>query len=161
MEVLSPRPANIQIKAHPTTEKPNADAAADAAERALKDKEHAPAPPEWVIQPPMRAGGLSEKFRSGKYLGKGGFAICHEGSLGAKKYAMKIVRAKMHQKKTEEKVRSCSIDPYILATNPPASFVLSYRSTPSYDIQALLNFIVPLCLRKAYTLFWNYAPTAR
>lgn len=104
MEALSPRPANIQIKAQPTKEKVSADAAIQGSERSLKDKEHAPAPPEWVVQPPMRVGGLSERFRSGKYLGKGGFAICHEGTLGAKKYAMKIVRAKMHQKKTEEKV---------------------------------------------------------
>lgn len=104
MEALSPRPANIQIKAQPIKEKVSADAAVQGSERSLKDKEHAPPPPEWVIQPPTRVGGLSEKFRSGKYLGKGGFAICHEGTLGVKKYAMKIVRAKMHQKKTEEKV---------------------------------------------------------
>lgn len=111
MDALSPRPANIQIKAHPTKEKDSAPVAAQVSERSLKDKEHAPAPPEWVIQPPMRAGGLSEKFRSGKYLGKGGFAICHEGTLGAKKYAMKIVKAKMHQKKTEEKVLPYSLGP--------------------------------------------------
>jgi hypothetical protein len=104
MEPLSPRSTNIQFKGPSIKEKASADAAAQKAERALKDKEHAPAPPEWVIQPPLRAGGLSERFRSGKYLGKGGFAICHEGSLGAKKYAMKIVKAKMQQKKTEEKV---------------------------------------------------------
>lgn len=104
MEALSPRPANIQIKAQPPKEKVNADAVVQGSERSLKDKEHAPPPPEWVIQPPLRAGGLAEKFRSGKYLGRGGFAICHEGNLGVKKYAMKIVRAKMHQKKTEEKV---------------------------------------------------------
>lgn len=108
MAALSPRPANIQIKAQPTTEKASANVVVQGSERSLKDKEHAPAPPEWVIQPPIRAGCLSEKFRSGKYLGKGGFAICHEGTLGAKKYAMKIVRAKMHQKKTEEKVLYCS-----------------------------------------------------
>lgn len=113
MEALSPRPANIQIKSQPSKEKAiSADAAAQPSERSLKDKEHAPPPPEWVIQPPMRAGGLGEKFRSGKYLGKGGFAICHEGTLGVKKYAMKIVRAKMHQKKTEEKV--IAIEPFAL-----------------------------------------------
>ena len=113
MEALSPRPANIQIRALPPKEKGSADVAIQGSEKSLKDKEHAPAPPEWVIQPPMRAGGLSEKYRSGKYLGKGGFAICHEGTLGAKKYAMKIVRAQMHQKKTEEKVMLlfCSLSP--------------------------------------------------
>ena len=109
MEPLSPRPANIQIKAHPTKDKATVDTAAQNAEKALKDKEHAPAPPEWVIQPPIRAGGLAERYRSGRFLGKGGFAICHERTLGAKKYAMKIVKAKMHQKKTEEKVCDCTL----------------------------------------------------
>lgn len=104
MAALSPRSVNIQIKAPSNKAKAIADDAAIRAERALKDKEHAPPPPDWVIQPPMRPGGISEKFRSGKYLGKGGFAICYEGTLGVKKYAMKIVKAKMHQRKTEEKV---------------------------------------------------------
>ena len=47
----------------------------------------------------------------GKELGKGGFAICYEGTLvgqkrGTKagKFALKIVKAKMALKKMEEKV---------------------------------------------------------
>ena len=47
----------------------------------------------------------------GKELGKGGFAICYEGTLAGQKYgsrstkfALKIVKAKMGMKKMEEKV---------------------------------------------------------
>lgn len=45
----------------------------------------------------------------GRELGKGGFAICYEGTLlGHKhetnKFALKIVKAKMGVKKMEEKV---------------------------------------------------------
>lgn len=86
---------------------------ADAAKKALKEKEYAPAPPEWVIQPPIARGGLAEKFRTGRCLGKGGFAICYEGELRNKRngsnntiFALKIVKAKMSQRKMEEKVRS-------------------------------------------------------
>lgn len=161
MEPLSPRPVNIQMKGHPPKEKAIPDAAAQNAEKALKDKEHAPAPPEWVIQPPLRPGGSPEKFRSGKHLGKGGFAICHEGSLGIKKYAMKIVKAKMHQKKTEEKVKSLQISSHIWSTDSRASFARSCKSMPSYDIRVLSSFIVRSRLRKASMLFWNYVLTDR
>ena len=46
----------------------------------------------------------------GRELGKGGFAICYEGTLLGQKYgknstfALKIVKAKMGLKKMEEKV---------------------------------------------------------
>lgn len=106
MEALSPRSTNIQIKAHPVNEKGKAGAEAPKTEVPRKDKEHPPPPPSWVIQPPLKAGALSEKFRSGRFLGKGGFAICYEGSRGNHKFAMKIVKARMYQQKTEEKVSS-------------------------------------------------------
>ena len=113
MEPLSPRSNNIQIKAKPKTKEKVEDEVkqAEAARKAAKEKEYAPPPPEWVIQPPMPGGLPSEKFKIGKQLGKGGFAICYEGELKSKKkesrrnvFALKIVRAKMSQKKMEEKV---------------------------------------------------------
>ena len=116
MEALSPKSANIQAIPKPTKlkEKELADEEAKRAEeakKALKEKEYAPAPPEWVLQPPIMKGGLAEKFKTGKSLGKGGFAICYEGELrnkgrGAGKtvFALKIVRTYMNQKKMEDKV---------------------------------------------------------
>ena len=90
---------------------------AEIARKAAKEKEYAPPPPEWVMQPPMPGGLLSEKFKIGKQLGKGGFAICYEGELKCKRkalqkniFALKIVRAKMSQKKMEEKV--CQTDAF-------------------------------------------------
>ena len=117
MEALSPRSANIQAKPKLSKlkEKELADddeKKAEAAKKALKEKDYAPAPPEWVLQPPIRKGGLTEKFRTGKCLGKGGFAICYEGELrnkgrGAGKtiFALKIVKTYMNLKKMEDKVR--------------------------------------------------------
>ena len=117
MEALSPRSANIQVKPKVIRQKESADDEAkriEAAKKAQKEKEYAPAPPEWVLQPPINKGELAEKFQTGKCIGKGGFAMCYEGWLrnkrkGADKslYALKVVRANMSQKKMEEKVRWC------------------------------------------------------
>ncbi len=114
MEALSPRSANIQMKPKLLKQKEAADEEAKKAEavrKALKEKDYAPPPPEWVLQPPMAKGGLAEKYRTGKCLGKGGFAICYEGELRSKKsgtgpnvFALKVVKTKMNQKKMEEKV---------------------------------------------------------
>ena len=116
MEALSPRSTNIQakpklskLKEKETAE--NEEKKAEAAKKASKEKDYAPPPPEWVLQPPMIKGGLAEKFRTGNCLGKGGFAICYEGELrnkgrGAGKtvFALKIVKAYMNLKKMEDKV---------------------------------------------------------
>lgn len=115
MEPLSPRSANIQTKQR-RDQKEMADEEArkaEAARKAQKEKEYAPPPPEWVIQPPVTGGALAEKFKTGRLLGKGGFAVCYEGELRSRKngsnkktiFALKIVRSKMNQKKMEEKVR--------------------------------------------------------
>ena len=116
MEALSPRSTNIQAKPKLSKlkEKELADEEekrAEAAKKALKEKDYAPAPPEWVLQPPMAKGALAEKFKTGKCLGKGGFAICHEGELrnkgkaaGKTIFALKIVKTYMNLKKMEDKV---------------------------------------------------------
>ncbi|MCJ1436191.1 Cell cycle serine/threonine-protein kinase cdc5/MSD2 [Xylographa pallens] len=97
-ECLSPRSANIPSKAPPTT-KP-------------KDKNHASPPPKYVIQPQGFLGEPGEKYSMGRELGKGGFAICYEGTLLGQKYgkgstfALKIVKANMGLKKMEEKFRT-------------------------------------------------------
>ena len=116
MEALSPRSANIpskprvQKQIEKTDEEVRKDA--EAAKKAQKEKDYAPPPPEWVLQPPVIKGGLAEKYKTGRCLGKGGFAICYEGELRNKKsgsekkiYALKVVKAKMNQRKMEEKVK--------------------------------------------------------
>ncbi|KAL9102926.1 MAG: hypothetical protein Q9163_001986 [Psora crenata] len=119
MVPLSPRSANIQFKAKAASQKGEKGMAdeeakkAEVARKAAKEKEYASPPPEWVIQPPLSRGGLAEKFRTGRLLGKGGFAIAYEGEWRSKKgaaektvFALKIVRAKMSQRKMEEKFRT-------------------------------------------------------
>ena len=136
MEPLSPRSVNIQAKQKTRQKVPEEDEAkkVEALRKAQKEKEYAPPPPEWVIQPPVAGGALAEKFRTGKLLGKGGFAICYEGELRNKKngsskknvFALKIVRSQMSQKKMEEKVRGPfkSSGPRI---NTVDSFARSFR----------------------------------
>ena len=114
MEALSPRSTNIPSKPRQMKRKETVDEEAkklEAAKKALKEKEYASPPPEWVLQPPMTKGSLAEKFKTGKCLGKGGFAICYEGELCGSKvatknniYALKVVKANMNQRKMEEKV---------------------------------------------------------
>ena len=87
-------------------------ALAKAAERrAEKERNHASTPPTYVLQPPGLDGSFEEKYVTGRLLGKGGFAICHEARLMGPKqkgkgnrFALKIVKAKMGIKKMEEKV---------------------------------------------------------
>ena len=119
MEALSPRSANVQVKPRSMKQKELAeeeDKKADAAKKALKEKEYAPVPPEWVLQPPIAKGGLAEKFRTGRCIGKGGFAMCYEGELRSKQqgmnktiFALKVVKARMSQKKMEEKVSQVAL----------------------------------------------------
>lgn len=112
MEALSPRSSNVQVKPRTSKERALAakKAAADREARELKERNFAPPPPEWVIQPPQNEDKLSEKYKTGEFLGKGGFAICYEGELQPRgnrlptTYALKIVRAEMSQKKMEDKV---------------------------------------------------------
>ena len=115
MEPLSPRHVNIQSKAKAATK---ADVqAVDLKKAALqREKSLADPPPPLVVQPPVEYGSLSEKYKVGAHLGKGGFAICYEGELQCKTpgrrnklYALKVVKAKMTQKKMEDKVRRWSI----------------------------------------------------
>ncbi|MCJ1262204.1 Cell cycle serine/threonine-protein kinase cdc5/MSD2 [Lobaria immixta] len=113
MEALSPRSTNIQVKPKPFDEKDFAAVEVAKVEEKPKEKEHASPPPLWVLQPPLKPGLLAEKFQTGNFLGKGGFAICYEGELRGKrngagncKFAMKIVKAKMPQTKISDKFRT-------------------------------------------------------
>ena len=138
MEALSPRSANIPTKSRSMKQKEvvEEDAKkAEAAKKALKEKDYAPPPPEWVLQPPIAKGGLAEKFKTGQCLGKGGFAMCYEGELRGRKagtestvFALKVVKAKMSQRKMEEKVHSDWHDCESRSTNHD---IVSNRATDS------------------------------
>jgi hypothetical protein len=104
MEALSPRSTNQMIKPQPMERKVldrNA-AAAAAAQKAASSKNHAPPPPSLIIEPEENG----ERYSTGAFLGKGGFAICYEGTLlrNNRVFAMKVVRSEMAQKKMQEKV---------------------------------------------------------
>lgn len=77
-------------------------AAATATQKTSTSKNHADPPPSIVTEP--EEGG--ERYSMGAFLGKGGFAVCYEGTLArnGRVFAMKVVRSQMPQKKMEEKV---------------------------------------------------------
>lgn len=66
-------------------------------------KNHADPPPSIVTEPEEDA----EQYSIGGFLGKGGFAVCYEGTLArnGRVFAMKVVKSQMPQKKMEEKVQ--------------------------------------------------------
>lgn len=105
MEALSPRSTNLPIKKKESETRqkvdPNAPAAAPA-QKPAPSKVHAPPPPPIVTEP----GEDGERYSTGQFLGKGGFAVCYEGKLlrNGRVFAMKVVKSEMHQKKMAEKV---------------------------------------------------------
>ena len=103
MEALSPRDANQHLRKQPVT-KPKA----AAAKPMSKEKDHPPPPPPAVIEPVSLDRKDGAVYRTGKLLGKGGFAICYEARLAGTKqlYALKVVKSHMPQKKMEQKVLS-------------------------------------------------------
>lgn len=103
MEALSPRDANAQVRAkQPAQQK----AKGPVAKLAGKEKDHPPPPPAEVLEPPSSDRPNGAIYQTGRCLGKGGFAICYEGQLAGTKrrYALKIVKSHMPQKKMEQKV---------------------------------------------------------
>lgn len=111
MEALSPLSTNLPVKpkANVNRVKPDQEAAAAAAAQKAappKHQHHARPPPPVVTEP----GEDGERYATGPFLGKGGFAICYEGKLlrNGRVFAMKVVKSEMNQRKMEEKVRECA-----------------------------------------------------
>ncbi|KAL1969222.1 hypothetical protein VTN77DRAFT_476 [Rasamsonia byssochlamydoides] len=109
MEALSPRSTNLPLKQKTSATRqkvdPNAPAPAAApAPKTAPSKIHAPPPPAIVTEP----GEDGERYATGAFLGKGGFAVCYEGKLlrNGRVFALKVVRSEMHQKKMAEKFRT-------------------------------------------------------
>lgn len=104
MEALSPRSTNQKIKPKESMERKLLDKKAVAAgQKAPATKDHHAQPPPAIVTEPEED---AERYSTGAFLGKGGFAICYEGRLlrNGRVFAMKVVKAEMKQKKMEEKV---------------------------------------------------------
>lgn len=106
MEALSPRSTNQIMKPKVTMERKLLDKNAAAARAAPKPpamKDHHAQPPPAIVTEPDE---VAERYSTGAFLGKGGFAICYEGRLmrNGRVFAMKVVKSEMKQKKMEEKV---------------------------------------------------------
>jgi hypothetical protein len=101
MEALSPRDVNAHMRAKPAPQKP-----AHPPAKLGRERDHPPPPPAEVPEPPCSDRKNGSIYKTGRCLGKGGFAICYEAQLKGtkKKYALKIVKSHMSQKKMEQKV---------------------------------------------------------
>lgn len=145
MEALSPRSTNQVLKPKVTMERKvldkNAAAAGHAAQKPPAVKEHHAQPPPAIVTEPVEDG---ERYSTGAFLGKGGFAICYEGKLmrNGRVFAMKVVKSEMKQKKMAEKVRLQLVmngyvsytDGATVSNGAPDSFqdaTPPYRSVPS------------------------------
>lgn len=99
-DALSPRDANAQRLPKA------AELKTKAAMTKPKNKDHPPPPPAAIPEPPSADRPDGAIYAVGKMLGKGGFAICHEGTLqpSKKRFALKIVKSVMPPK-MESKVQ--------------------------------------------------------
>lgn len=103
MDALSPRDVNAQLR---VKQPPQKSKLAPPPPPKRGKEQHPPPPPEDVYEPPSDDRPDGARYRMGKLLGKGGFAICYEGKLSMTKeaFAMKMVKSQMVQKKMEQKV---------------------------------------------------------
>lgn len=122
MAALSPLDINVNLKSKSaglaskmTEKKTTAAAPAMGAKQARpsREKDHPPPPPPFVQEPPSKGRPTGAVYETGRLLGKGGFAICHEGRRqgGKEIFALKIVKSQMPQKKMEQKVRMHNAKP--------------------------------------------------
>ncbi|KAF4628157.1 hypothetical protein G7Y89_g9997 [Cudoniella acicularis] len=104
MEALSPRDVNAHLRKQTAPPKPKV----QPAKPTQKEKDHPPPPPSEVHEPPSTDRKDGAIYRTGRCLGKGGFAICYEGRLAGTRqlYALKIVKSHMPQKKMEQKFQT-------------------------------------------------------
>ncbi|KAI5306263.1 Cell cycle serine/threonine-protein kinase cdc5/MSD2 [Ascosphaera pollenicola] len=106
VQALSPRSTNILRRPKSDMEKQSSAKPAESSSRkpASAPKPHAPPPPA-IVREPTDEG---EEYVTGKFLGKGGFAICYEGRLARNNrvFALKVVKSEMSQRKMAEKFRT-------------------------------------------------------
>ncbi|RMZ87627.1 hypothetical protein DV736_g5149, partial [Chaetothyriales sp. CBS 134916] len=104
MEVLSPRSANLPARPR-DMKKAKTETKARVAEKPTNPDriDDAWRPPSMVP-----VAGTPERYLMGRKLGKGGFAVCFqaESQTQGKIYALKVVKARVEQKKMAEKFRT-------------------------------------------------------
>lgn len=105
MAALSPLDINANLRSRGVASKERTKA--PVAKPSQREKDHPPPPPAEVREPPGSDRKNGAVYNTGKLLGKGGFAICYDSVLAGtrQKYALKIVKSIMPQKKMEQKVR--------------------------------------------------------
>ncbi|RDW84973.1 serine kinase-2 [Coleophoma cylindrospora] len=111
MEALAPRDANTVAynRGKQTAQKTKTlTKTAPVAKLTSKEKDHPAPPPDDVLEPASSDRKNGAVYHMGRLLGKGGFAICYEGRLAGtrQKYALKIVKSYMPQKKMEQKFQT-------------------------------------------------------
>ncbi|KFY35782.1 hypothetical protein V494_05625 [Pseudogymnoascus sp. VKM F-4513 (FW-928)] len=106
MAALSPLDINANLRPRQAAHKERTKA--PPAKVSPREKDHPPPPPADVFEPPSSDRPNGATYKTGKLLGKGGFAICHDGVLAGtrEKYALKIVKSVMPQKKMEQKFQT-------------------------------------------------------
>lgn len=115
MEALSPRDANIHLGKNldmKQSMKHNPKPLPRLVKQNCKEKESPPQPPAEVFEPTNTDLKDGFTYKTGRLLGRGGFAVCYEGQNTSTKqiFALKIVKSYMPQKKMEQKVMKY-IDP--------------------------------------------------
>lgn len=111
VQVLSPRSANVPVKPRPDMQK-SVKHVQQPIPQPKKDEK--PANPDRIDdkwRPPVSVtepGESPPTYLVGKKLGKGGFAVCFEGrtQTTGEVFALKVVKAKVEQKKMMEKFRT-------------------------------------------------------
>ncbi|KAK5940714.1 Cell cycle serine/threonine-protein kinase cdc5/MSD2 [Knufia obscura] len=139
MEVLSPRSANVPVKPRPNMQKPT--------EKARPRPEEKPANPDRIDdrwRPPVTVtepGPSPQTYMVGRKLGKGGFAVCFEGRTQSTSevFALKVVKAKVEQKKMMEKFRT---EMQIHAKMQHPNIVEFYRA---FSIEAHTYVVLEMC----------------
>lgn len=161
MEALSPRTTNQMIKPKPPMDRKMVDKnpPAGAAQKASTSKHHADPPPPIVPEP--EDGG--ERYSIGGFLGKGGFAVCYEGTLArnGRVFAMKVVKSHMPQKKMEEKVCLFLSRIAIGGLLISVSFEPNFKSTLRCATPSLSNSIARSHSSRAPTSSSSYVPMDR
>lgn len=145
MEPLSPRSTN-----HPPRPRRDMKKAAPVQKTHNPDK----IDDRWTPASNVSEPGNGVSYQMGKKLGKGGFAVCYEGtdSNTGKLFAMKIVKSHVEQKKQLEKVSEC---PKRCCSKPnrSISFERSFRFMLKCDTQISLSSTALLRLQSIHTLF--------
>ena len=138
MEALSEKDVNARAQVKQAMQKPKA-----APAKALtREKDHPPTPPSEILEPSSSDRPSGSIYYTGRLLGKGGFAICHEAQLSGTrmKYALKVVKSRMPQKKMEQKV---FLRPHLPGGSEADILIVSNRTPNSFQDETCEYCTIP------------------